>query len=177
MACPRRYKVKLVSFARLLSTMRFQMSPQVACIRRGIVTLVTFAWLFSTVPFQMCPQIVCTRRGINTLAAFIWLLSTVRFQMSPQLACLRESKVTLVAFLWLNGIVRSLLLDIYIYKTLFHCHFVVCFIQMASSNWVEFLIAFWAITSIYFLMHTFTFWSDNISFSCYGRHPVKKSSF
>ena len=39
-----------------VSTVRFQMSPQIDCLRGCKVTLVAFVWLFSTVNFQMCPQ-------------------------------------------------------------------------------------------------------------------------
>ena len=54
--------------------------------------------LISTVCFQMCPQIVCPGRSIVTLVAFVWLFSNVCFRMSPQSDCMWGCKVTLVAF-------------------------------------------------------------------------------
>ena len=95
------YKISLLAFVRFLSTVRFQMCPQMTCLRRGIVTLVAFVWFFSTVCFQMCPQTVYPRGCIVTLVAFIWLFSTMRFQMCPQMVCPRRCIVTLVAFVWL----------------------------------------------------------------------------
>ena len=81
--------------------MRFQMCSQWAFMRRYKVTLVAFVWLFSTVCFQMCPQIACLRGCKVTLVAFVWFFSTVRYQMSPQIACLSRCIVTLVTFVWL----------------------------------------------------------------------------
>ena len=63
--------VTLLAFVWLFSTVRFQMSPQIACLWGCKVTLVAFVWLFSTVRFQMCSQMACTRRGIVTLVAFV----------------------------------------------------------------------------------------------------------
>ena len=44
-----------------VSTVCFQMSPQVVSPRGCIITLVAFICLFSTVHFQMCPEIACLR--------------------------------------------------------------------------------------------------------------------
>ena len=60
----------LVAFVGLFSTVRVEMSPQIACLSRGKVILVTFVWLFSTVCFQMFPQIACPRRSIVTFRLF-----------------------------------------------------------------------------------------------------------
>ena len=38
-----------------------------------MITLVAFVWLFTTVRFQMSPQIACLRRFILTLVALFWL--------------------------------------------------------------------------------------------------------
>ena len=88
----------LFALVLFLSTVRFQMSPQMVCPRGGIIALIAFVRLFSAVRFQMCPQMTCLRGCIITLVAFVWLFSTVRFQMCPQMACLRRCIVTLVAF-------------------------------------------------------------------------------
>ena len=77
--CLRRGKVTLVAFVWLLSSVRFQMIPQIACIIKGIVALVTFVFLFTTVHFQMCPQSTWRRADIFALVALIWLFSIVGF--------------------------------------------------------------------------------------------------
>ena len=58
-------------------------SEQYKCI----ITLVAFIWPFSTVRYQMSSQIACFWKCIITLVAFIWPFSTVRYQMSSQIAC------------------------------------------------------------------------------------------
>ena len=101
----KQYERKLCNFigwfVSFVSTMRFQMPPQIVCPRGCKVTLVAFVWLFSSVCLQMCPQMVWIRGCIITLVAFVWLFSTVRFQMGPQSACIRRCKITLVALVWL----------------------------------------------------------------------------
>ena len=82
------------------------MCSQIAWVRRYKVTLVAFIWLFSTVHFQMCLQNACIGGCIVTLVALIWLHSTVRFQMCPQTACPNRCKVTLVAFVRLFSTVH-----------------------------------------------------------------------
>ena len=100
-----------------------------------------FFSLFNNVCFQMGPQIACLWRCILTLVAFVWLFSTVRFQMSPQTACLRGCIVTLGAYIWLYEIVNCILRDfpicflqtkVMIFKILFHCYCVLCFVQMTA---------------------------------------------
>ena len=110
---------------RFLSTVCFQMSPQMANSRGCIVTLVAFLclsplcglyvsayWMFpgmhshigciclvfSTVGFQMYPQSACIKGCIVTLAAFFALFSTVCSQMFPQNVCQRGCVVSLVAY-------------------------------------------------------------------------------
>ena len=77
------------------------MCPQMACIWGCIVTLVALVLIVSTVRFQMSPQRTWIIAGKVTLAAFVWFFSTVCFQMSPQIACLRWGIVALVALVWL----------------------------------------------------------------------------
>ena len=105
-SCLRGHIVTLVTFIRLFSTVRFQMCPQIACQKWCKITLVAFVWLFSTVRFQMSPQTACLRRCIVTLVTFIWFFSTVCFLMCLQNVCPRRGKVTLVAFVWLFSTVR-----------------------------------------------------------------------
>ena len=64
------------------------------------VTLVAFFLFVSTVRFQMSSQIACLRGCIVTLVAFVWLFSTVSFLMSTQSAWMIWSKIALVAFVW-----------------------------------------------------------------------------
>ena len=52
-ACPCGYRVTLVAFVQLFSTVRFQMIPQSECVRGCIITLVAFVWLFPTACFQV----------------------------------------------------------------------------------------------------------------------------
>ena len=61
------------TFVWLFSTVRCQMSPQIACISACIITLVAFVRLFSTVYFQMFPQRTYTRGYIITLITFFGL--------------------------------------------------------------------------------------------------------
>ena len=57
-----------------------------------IVTLVAFVWLFSTVRSQMSPQIACSRECRNTLVAFVWLFSTVCFKCVLKLPAWTDAK-------------------------------------------------------------------------------------
>ena len=66
----------------------------------GSLGLRTFLWLFSTVRFQMSSQIACLRIGIFAVVAFFWLSSTVSCKMSVQIVCLEGCKVTLAKFVW-----------------------------------------------------------------------------
>ena len=65
--------VALDSFVSLFSTVRFQVSPQIAYLWRCIVALIAVVWFFSAVRLQMSPQIACFRRGIVALIAFVCL--------------------------------------------------------------------------------------------------------
>ena len=55
---------------------------------------------FSTLRFQMSPQIACMRGCIITQIAFVWLFPAVRFQMSYENTWIFGWKFTLVAFVW-----------------------------------------------------------------------------
>ena len=132
-------------------------------LRRGIVALVAFVWPFSTVRFQMSPQMACPRRSIVTLVAFVWLFSTVRFQMCPQITYPRRGIVTLVAFVWLNGTFSLFLQDfltlqpkVIIFRGLFHC-VVFCpkFLQTDSNQCNDWLLVKYH--NLTFPLHTFTF--------------------
>ena len=118
MACPRRSMVALVAFVWPFSTMRFQMSPQIACMRGCKITLVALVWHFSSVRLQMSPQIAFLRGCKVTLVAFVWPFSTVYFQMSLQIACLRGCKVTLLAFAEIFSTVHILI--VIVFKILLH---------------------------------------------------------
>ena len=87
----------------------------------------------------MSLQMACLGECTATKVAFVWLFS-VSFQMSPQIACLWGSKGTLVAFIWFNDFVTWFLKDFHIciiFKSLFHCHCVLCFAQMVALNWAN----------------------------------------
>ena len=108
--------VALAAFVWLISTVRFQMSPQIACLRRCIVTLVAFVWLFSNVCFRNEPSnCIFEKMPVTPVAIIVfvstlcivtpWLLlfflfSTVYFQMTPQITCLTRCIVALVAFFY-----------------------------------------------------------------------------
>ena len=51
-------KFILVAFVLFISTVCFQMRPQIVCLKRFKSVLVTFVWFFSTVGFK-----ILTRRG------------------------------------------------------------------------------------------------------------------
>ena len=119
------------------------------CISGCKVALVAFVWPFSTVRFQMSLQMACLRRCKVTLVAFVWLFSTVLFQMCPQMACMGRCIVTLVAFIWFNHTVSLchqafpiLQTKVIIFKIFLHCHCVLCFAQNVASNWVKFIVDF-----------------------------------
>ena len=57
--------------------------------------LVAFVWFISTVCFQMLPQIACLKGFKSALVTFIWFFSTVGFKMLTRRAWIRTSKVTL----------------------------------------------------------------------------------
>ena len=103
---PKQQKLNIGSIYLALSSVHFQMCPEMACLRGCILALVAFVWLFTIVCFQMVPQNVCTWRFLITPIAFVWPFSAVDFQMSPQIACLSGSKITLAAFVQLFPNVR-----------------------------------------------------------------------
>ena len=88
------------SYGRLISTVCFQMFPQIICSDGCVLTLVAFACLFSTVCFQMWPQSACMSGCITTLVEFVWLITIMLFQMCPQTASKPGSIVTLIASVW-----------------------------------------------------------------------------
>ena len=57
---PKQQKLNIGSIYLALSSVHFQMCPEMACLRGCILALVAFVWLFTTVCFQMVPQNVCT---------------------------------------------------------------------------------------------------------------------
>ena len=101
MACLIGCKITLVAFVWFLSSVCYQMCPQITYPRGNKITLFAFVWFFSTVRHQMFLQIVCPRGNIVTLVAFVWLFSNMCFIMSPQMTCLNRRIFTLVAFVWL----------------------------------------------------------------------------
>ena len=56
--------------------------------------LVAFVWFISTVCFQMLPQIACLKGFKSASVTFIWFFSTVGFKMLTWRAWIRTSKVT-----------------------------------------------------------------------------------
>ena len=60
-------------------TVCFQMRPQRTWISTGKLTLVAFIWLISTVRFQLCPQIACPRIGIFIFGCIHLAFSSVCF--------------------------------------------------------------------------------------------------
>ena len=64
-------KICIHIFVLLFSTVRFQMSLQIACMIRGIITLAAFVRLFSTVCFQVSPHCTWVRACIAALIAFV----------------------------------------------------------------------------------------------------------
>ena len=80
-------------------------------LRRCIVTLVAFICLFSTVRFQMSPQIACPRGSKFTLVAFVWLFSTMGFQMWPQCtwirACILHSHIDCICLTFLHCVLLN----------------------------------------------------------------------
>ena len=131
-----KWKFILVAFVWYMSTVCFQMRPQIACLRRCKVTLVAFVWLFSTVCFQMCPQMACMGRCIVALVAFMWLFKTVSIFLEAFNICILQTKII-------------------IFRILLHCRCVVCF----ALNWVKFIIDFCSpiMTNVNFSWHNFTF--------------------
>ena len=106
----------------------------------------------STVCFQMYPQIACLRRGKVTLVALVRLFSTVYFEMTSQAAFHRRCILTLVALLWFFFIVICVsqgiifldppLTKVIIYKILIHHHkvgnVVPCVLSVSNwKKWVE----------------------------------------
>ena len=67
-------------------------------LRGNKATLIVFVLLFSTVRIQISPQIACLIRCKVALIAFVYLYPTVLFQMCLQMACIRACKVILFAY-------------------------------------------------------------------------------
>ena len=100
------HKFLLVAFVWSISTMCFQMLPQIACLKGLKCAFVTFVWFFSTVGFTMLTQRAWIRSACQsgckfTLVAFVWIFSTVTLQMGLQNNCPTGWNVTLATYVWL----------------------------------------------------------------------------
>ena len=88
----------MVGFLCIFSTEGFQCTLKLPAHKKSMISdhISCICLIVSTVCFQMSPQMACPRECIVTLVAFVWLFSSVCCQMCPQITCLSWGKVTLV---------------------------------------------------------------------------------